>query len=250
MQRLKKMREKHDLESQHEAFIKNDFLMKITEEFLEKAEIIASENKRINSESLKVLEIGGAGGGTKALRPEWIVTDIRDCKGVDLIASAYSLPFKNESFDLIVGIDVLHHLSDRSTFYHEMHRVLSSQGAIVFREPYWGLLAQFIWRLLHPEDFSLKRLRQVSSFNNPMEGNQATAWGILKKNIDDSTLHGLFEVKTIGIQSASAFVLSGGATFSTKVPKQLLIKLHSFESKFRWWMKIFGVSIVFVMIKN
>ncbi len=47
-------------------------------------------------------------------------------------ADAERLPFENESFDLVLGHAVLHHIPDLATAFGEFNRVLRPGGAIVF----------------------------------------------------------------------------------------------------------------------
>ena len=47
-------------------------------------------------------------------------------------ADAESLPFADESFDLVLGHAVLHHIPDLATAFSEFRRVLRPGGAIVF----------------------------------------------------------------------------------------------------------------------
>src|SRR5436305_10760497 len=47
-------------------------------------------------------------------------------------AEAESLPFADESFDLVLGHAVLHHLPDLARAFHEFHRVLRPGGRIAF----------------------------------------------------------------------------------------------------------------------
>jgi SAM-dependent methyltransferase len=47
-------------------------------------------------------------------------------------ADAESLPFTGESFDLVLGHAVLHHLPDLGRVFAEMHRVLRPGGRIAF----------------------------------------------------------------------------------------------------------------------
>ncbi len=49
-----------------------------------------------------------------------------------LRADAESLPFAGESFDLVLGHAVLHHLPDLTRAFEEFHRVLKPGGRIVF----------------------------------------------------------------------------------------------------------------------
>jgi ubiquinone/menaquinone biosynthesis C-methylase UbiE len=55
--------------------------------------------------------------------------------GVDVgavVADAEALPFENESFDLVFGHAVLHHLPHLDRAFAEIHRVLRPDGRIVF----------------------------------------------------------------------------------------------------------------------
>src|SRR5207244_12887674 len=47
-------------------------------------------------------------------------------------ADAESLPFVEESFDLVLGHAVLHHLPDLERAFVEFHRVLKPGGRVVF----------------------------------------------------------------------------------------------------------------------
>jgi SAM-dependent methyltransferase len=48
------------------------------------------------------------------------------------VTEAESLPFADESFDLVLGHAVLHHIPDLTTAFSEFHRVLRPGGAIAF----------------------------------------------------------------------------------------------------------------------
>ncbi len=49
-----------------------------------------------------------------------------------LVADAERLPFEDESFDLVLGHAVLHHIPDLERAFSEFHRVLRPGGAILF----------------------------------------------------------------------------------------------------------------------
>ena len=53
-----------------------------------------------------------------------------------LVADAHNLPFEDDSFDLIVGDSILHHL-DMEIALREIRRVLRPGGRAVFKEPMW-----------------------------------------------------------------------------------------------------------------
>lgn len=55
-----------------------------------------------------------------------------------VIALGEKLPFAGNSFDLIVGGGILHHIPDLDSFFKEISRVAKTKGKIVFYEPYEG----------------------------------------------------------------------------------------------------------------
>ncbi len=199
-----------------------------------------------------VLELGGAGGITKTIRPDWIISDVRLAPGVDLSIDAVDIPFGDNSFDMIYAVDVIHHVADTEQLLRETSRVLRPNGIFFVREPYWGFLAQFVWRFLHPEKWSLKELRNKVKSDDPMAGNQALAQALVKKqkhlpfNFDETD----YEVKYIGPVTGLAFLLSGGATFTTKVPRKFLITLSMIESRHRIHLRLFGFGVCFYFIKK
>jgi SAM-dependent methyltransferase len=66
-----------------------------------------------------------------------------------LVADAHHLPFEDNSFDLVVGRAILHHL-DLKTAYQEISRVLKPGGLALFVEPLRGNPLAKIARLLTP----------------------------------------------------------------------------------------------------
>lgn len=103
-----------------------------------------------NRRNIKVLEIGAGNGwysqAFSKLNWNLVVTDlspellkesmkkISNKKVVFRVADAYKLPFKNNSFDAVVGSSVLHHI-DLDKALPEIYRVLKPKGKIAFTEP-------------------------------------------------------------------------------------------------------------------
>jgi len=83
----------------------------------------------------------------------------------DMCASATALPFKSESFDLVISVVMLHHLAEAQVVYEalkEMVRVTNKQGTILIWDhnplnPYWSI---FMKRL--PQDNGVKRVIPLS----------------------------------------------------------------------------------------
>jgi ubiquinone/menaquinone biosynthesis C-methylase UbiE len=88
--------------------------------------------------SLNLLQAGAVGDATCTdISPGMLraLADNAARLGLDVTAvraDAESLPFADESFDLVVGHAVLHHLPDLQKAFGEFHRVLRPGGRIVF----------------------------------------------------------------------------------------------------------------------
>lgn len=244
------MNQRRDLATQSKRLRSDSFLISIAQESITNAEYFFQEKNLYLPE--KVLEVGSAGGLVHHLRPNWTTSDVVAAEGVDqLLDPQGNLPFADESFEMIFLQDTLHHISDLGKFFREAERVLVPNGVVFAREPAFGPVAQLIFRIFHPEEFSLRRLSLSNRWDDAMEGNQALAWGIARN------YRGMFtqlrrDWKFVQLQVATglAFVLSGGATFRTGVPSRMLLRFHQFEKQHPIWLKIFGVGCYIAFTKS
>ena len=244
---------KETLDQQVQSVWNDDYLRNLANRILTLAEETWRTLNRLPSASKPVgLEIGSAGGITKNLRPDFMTTDIRKTSGVDLVLDATQLPFESCTFDIVYAVDVIHHITDLDKLFLEVNRVLKPGGIFFLREPYWSPLAQIVWRFLHPEDFSVKRLFKVSLDNDPMLGNQALAYAIIKKSsvLPAGLIPDQLRLHRLGETTGVAFLLSGGATFRTSISRNVLIQLENWELRHPMWLKIFGFSVSFCFIKK
>lgn len=68
--------------------------------------------------------------------------------GIPLLrGSAFSLPFKNESFDCLISSQVIEHIPYAAELFTEMNRVLRPGGVLVIGTPDYATLG---WRLIEP----------------------------------------------------------------------------------------------------
>ena len=69
----------------------------------------------------------------RACSTRWSATRARSAStSTTRAADAEALPFEDESFDLVFGHAVLHHLPDLDQAFREFHRVLAPGGRVVF----------------------------------------------------------------------------------------------------------------------
>ncbi len=103
----------------------------------------------------ETLEIGGGSGRFQETATGVISIDIQFLPWLHAVADAHSLPFADQSFDNIVMLDVLHHLSRPLVFFGEIQRVLKPGGRLVLMEPAMTPISRTILSLFHQEPVDL-----------------------------------------------------------------------------------------------
>jgi SAM-dependent methyltransferase len=216
----------------------SEFLTSVYKEILEWQGVNSDLNQR-------VLEVGSAGGITKVLFPKCITSDIRTGPGVDLIASGTSLPFESNTFELVIAKDAVHHIPQTEEFFEEVQRVLVDGGRFAICETYWSLPAQFVYRFLHPEEYSLRALKKGKF---APEGNQALLKFLISNKMSQKKLYGFRMINIFPINGL-AWLISGGVTFNTKLPSNFLGALHRFENRSPFWLKLVGFHTIAIFEK-
>lgn len=105
-------------------------------------------NQRLQTKNLTVLDLGSGEGGTcKVFSEDNFVVSfdlslIRLQRQKDdnsflskINGTALQLPFKDNSFDLIIIQDVIEHLTDINLFYNEIKKILKPNGTIYLSTP-------------------------------------------------------------------------------------------------------------------
>jgi len=148
----------------------------IFQKAIRKREIDIVKQMMLVSNPKRVLDFGCGGGWlTKALSDfncEIIGIDIAkslvaNSRKVNpnhnfLVANCMKLPFDGGSFDLIIGMGILHHLNIRDAL-HECHRVLKPGGQILFMEPNAMNLLMAIGRKIIPSEIHTKDEKPIYS---------------------------------------------------------------------------------------
>jgi SAM-dependent methyltransferase len=73
-------------------------------------------------------------------------------KFIFLQGDAILLPLKSSSFDSVIILGGIHHVSDRKSLFFEIHRILKPGGIFVWREPVsdfilWKIIRFFVYRI-------------------------------------------------------------------------------------------------------
>jgi ubiquinone/menaquinone biosynthesis C-methylase UbiE len=136
----------------------------------------------------KVLEIGaGAGISRNFLKKSNIVrTDYLNWdKKFDVIGDidAGDLPYEDNSFDVIFGVDMFHHVNNQFQVLQESIRVTKNNGKIILIEPYVSPFSYIVYKIFHHENTTYTyNFLEEYNLSNPQEGDQGIAKSIFSKN--------------------------------------------------------------------
>ncbi len=125
--------------------------------------VLSIISKVRNCQNLKILDIGSGEGGTSEVLSQDNILISFDMNKIRLLrqqnsfsnfnllcGSSSSLPFKNNSFDLIILQDVLEHLANRAELINSIYNLLNDNGMIylstpnkfsvinIIADPHWG----------------------------------------------------------------------------------------------------------------
>ena len=165
-------------------------------------------NKSENSKT--ILDVGGGMGRlsltlAKSLKNKVVLTDISidmlklvvkhagSLNNINVVnADAHQLPFKDKSFDIVVGLDLLCHLARPVKASKEFYRVLTDQGMLILdstnSNPLWAL---FYPRYLGKNPFNWVR---IIKFSGVLPGWENIVRHYPKKNVYSFLNEAGFEV--------------------------------------------------------
>jgi SAM-dependent methyltransferase len=185
-----------------------------------------------------VLDIGGGTAHIKEFRSDVVSADILPFPGIDVVADAHRLPFRNGVFSGAVMLDVLHHLERPIEFLKEVSRVLRSGGRLAMMEPAMTTLARQFYSHLHdePVEMDVDPFAPVSVNPNrdPFDANQAIPSLLFstpsaRKRLEETVPS--LRVKSVKWQSLFAYPMSGGFQRWSLIPAKLVMPMLAFEEK-------------------
>ena len=179
-----------------------------------------------------VLE-AGAGPGlfaphVRVKRPDlrWIALDLIEAPWNDIVADAQVLPFRDGTFDAVVGVDFVHHLSTPLEFFRDVARILKPGGELRVVEPWVSPFSFPIFRYLHQEGATLgldpARPFSEGDAKAPFEGDAGVTRAIATK-VDDATWRRLGYANGPALTPINgfAYLLSLGFKTPTLLPRSL-----------------------------
>jgi SAM-dependent methyltransferase len=185
-----------------------------------------------------VLDIGGGTAHIKNFRPDIVSVDILSFPGIDVVADAHQLPFRDGTFAGVVMLDVLHHLERPIDFLREASRVLKPGGRLAMLEPAMTTLARQFYHHFHEEPVEMDADPfapvSIDPDRDPFDANQAIpsllfATSAARKRVEE-TIPSL-RIQSVKWLSLFAYPMSGGFQKWSLMPAKLVQPLLAFEEK-------------------
>lgn len=201
--------------------------------------------------SRTVIELGSGGGILKDFYQNVITSDIMEISGLDVHFSALGLPFKPQSIDGIIMINVFHHIPDAELFLKEAEICLKTGGKLIMIEPASTLFSSFIYKYLHHEGFDKSSPWKFDSEGPLSSSNQALPWIVFKR--DRETFEKLFpdlKLKSYSNHGPFKYLFSGGLSHRQFLPDFCHSFLTMAESIVKPFNNLLGLFSTIIITKK
>jgi SAM-dependent methyltransferase len=172
-----------------------------------------------------IVEIGsGSGFAPRYLERDVILTDIVANQWLDLVMDGTKIAFGDQSVDVLIASNALHHFPRPMAFLNEVQRVLKPGGLLLLNEAYCSLLLRAALRIAQHEGYSF----DVDVFDpdaiandphDPWSGNNAVSNLLFDRKAEfEARVPGLRVLLDVPHESL-LFLASGGVTAKLPVPE-------------------------------
>jgi len=198
-----------------------------------------------------ILELGSGSGFIKDYIPNLITSDIFEVEGIDVVLDGQNLPFKEDSLQGIVMVDVLHHMPNVKSFFAESMICIKPGGVIVMVEPWVTLWSALIYRYLHHEPYQPETKQWDFEGGRPLsQANLALPWVIF--NHDRKEFERQFpkwRIKQVTLHSPFCYLLSGGVSLRSLLPGCLFQTCHQIENMLTPWMESLAMFATIALVR-
>lgn len=192
----------------------------------------SSLSEVLGDENTPVLEVGSGAGFMGDFIPHLISSDAIEIPGIEVTLDAGKLCFANESLGAIVMTNVLHHLPEPRSFFKEVARCLKPGGILAMTEPWVTSWSRLVYTRLHHEPFLPDSPGWEFESTGRLSGaNGALPWIIFER--DRQVFEANFprlDILDVGLTMPFRYILSGGFSRITPMPKWLFAPWKNMES--------------------
>ena len=216
-----------DIEADYQTIRSKAFLSRLYADFYE-------EIRRAMPAGVQgpIVELGAGAGGFKSHLPHLITGDVLPSRFIDACFDARHLPFKPNSLQGIVMLNVFHHIPSAGLFLSDAERCLKPGGVVVMIEPWITVWSYWIYKLLHHEATDASQLGWDFESTGPLSGaNQALPWIVFKR--DRMLFERIFlnlRIEAIRPHTPLRYLASGGLSHKASAPISWYTTLAAMET--------------------
>lgn len=201
----------------------------------------------------KVIEVGsGSGFAKEFIRNKNLkLTDVKKYEWIDLEVDALDTPFENETIDVVIATNMIHHLARPLAFLKEMARILKPNGYLLIHEVHNSLLMKIILIITRHEGWSYEdNVFDINTLScdpdDPWSANCAVPFLLFHDPKKFETHLKEFKVLKNELCEGLIFPLSGGVTAKIKtfrLPLSLLKTVDRLDQiLIKLWPDIFALG--------
>jgi len=178
-----------------------------------------------------ILEIGSGTSPLKWSVPNLLCTDVVRLGWLDIVCSAYSLPFEDNSVDRIFLMFVWHHLGRLEDFLDEARRCLKPGGEIVVVDPAITLFSRVYYKI-HVDQMDVRAEQWGFDGEGRLsDSNIALAWIALFRDRDRfERLYPEFIIEKVSYNTCISFLLTGGFRIRQLLPSMVIKAVFNVEN--------------------
>ena len=199
-----------------------------------------------------IVELGSGGGFLNDVVPNLITSDVFMLSHIDLVLNGQELPFRENTLQGIILIDVFHHIARVKKFLVEAIRCLKPGGVVVMVEPWSSRWSRLIYRKFHHEPFDLKTEKWEFTCGGPLSmSNHALPWIVFER--DRLILEAEFpQLQLVSVIPHTPFryILSGGVSYRSFMPAYLFGMWSRFEKLLEPCMKSLAMFATITLVRT
>ncbi len=203
------------------------------------------------------LELGSGAGFFKRCCQNVVTSDIQKTRFVDKAVSAYAIEGAPETWDTILAMDMLHHLTTPFRFLESASKALMPKGRIVLAEPAATAWGSIFYKLFHHEPCRTSTIGPPFEFQSNSKGefaNMGMGQALFKnhKQATQSKLKQMgLSLKALNYRDVFAYPSTGGLSkqqiFPTRIIK-LLLKGEALLPQAA--LRVLGLRMIIVLEKT
>ena len=210
--------------------------------------------------SSSYLEIGAGAGISGLFLSDFDVlrTDFLPWQKGNVIGDvdAQSLPYEENSFAGVIGVDMIHHVEKPALLLKETMRVTKAGGVLVFIEPYVSIASYPVYKFFHPERVTIPNgfdPNRTWVSDSASDGDQSVGQRIFCTKSGKEYLFSHFEKKTsieVDYLSPIAFYLTRGLNNPSTLPACIIKAFITVDSLIPRFIRKFTASRMIIVIRT